>query len=240
MVYWIFDSNALTDLGTLTILEIILSFDNIIFLSLLISKLPKNQQGSARLLGLIGGLFLRILFLISIIWIINFTNSIFFLINHHFSIYDLFLFFGGFFLLWKSLMEIYEFINSKNLKNKICFPSFGNTVLQILFLDIIFSLDSVIVAIGISNYLSIIIISIIFSVFIIFIFVDTISRFINSNSSIKMLSLVFVLFISISLILESFCFYISKKYIYFSMFFSIIVEILNILRYKRSINKINN
>lgn len=234
MISWVLDSNVLISLVTLIILEIVFSIDNIIFLSILIFKLPKKQQNSARFLGLVGGLLLRIIFLIFVVWIIHFTNCLFFLINHFFSIYDLILFFGGIFLFWKSFIEIYSFIYNKHLKNEVCYPSFSLTVFQIMFLDIVFSLDSVVIAVGISNYLSIIIISIIFSFFIIFIFADIISEFINSNPFIKMLSLVFILLIGVSLILESFCFYVSKRYIYFSVFLSFVVEMLNFLRIKKS------
>lgn len=237
MFEWIQDPNAWLSLCTLSILEIILGIDNMIFISLVIQYLPLNQQNKARYFGLISAMLMRLTLLTSISWLMNLKHTIFIFYNHHVSIKDLVLFFGSIFLLYKSIKEIYYIIKNKkeeyfNKKN-----SFFKIIFQIILLDIVFSLDSVITAVGLSNQIFIMITAIIISVIFMTCTLNILNNFIINHPTIKMLALTFLLFVGINLIFESFHVYFPKGYIYFSMFFALTVEFLNLITHKNFSNK---
>ena len=234
MFDWIADPNAWLALGTLTILEIVLGIDNIIFLSLVVAKLPKHQQNSARRLGLMGAMLMRLGLLASIAWVIKLTNPLFTLMDHPFSARDLILLGGGLFLLWKSSMEIHESIEGNEEGHKTNVHSFVGAIVQIMILDIIFSLDSVITAVGLSDHLFIMMAAVIIAVGVMMFAAKGIGEFVDRHPSVKMLALAFLILVGFTLILESFNIHVPKGYIYFAMFFSMAVETLNLLRGKKS------
>ena len=234
MFEWITDPNAWLALGTLTILEVVLGIDNIIFLSLVVAKLPKHQQASARRLGLMGAMVMRLCLLASIAWVARLTHPLFTLFDHAFSWRDLILLGGGLFLLWKSSMEIHETIEGGEEEHKTNVHSFLGAIVQIMLLDIIFSLDSVITAVGLSNHLFIMMAAVVIAVLLMMFAARAIGEFVDRHPSIKMLALSFLILVGFTLILESFAVHVPKGYIYFAMFFSIAVECLNLMRAKKS------
>lgn len=234
MFDWIADPNAWLALGTLTILEIVLGIDNIIFLSLVVAKLPKHQQNAARRLGLGGAMIMRLALLASIAWVIKLTTPLFTLFEHDFSARDLILLFGGLFLLWKSSMEIHETIEGGSEEHKTNVHSFVGAIVQIMLLDIIFSLDSVITAVGLSDHLIIMMAAVVIAVCVMMFAAKAIGEFVDRHPSVKMLALSFLILVGFTLILESFSVHIPKGYIYFAMFFSMAVECLNLMRSKKT------
>ncbi|HCW99060.1 MULTISPECIES: TerC family protein [Pantoea] len=233
MFEWITDPNAWLALGTLTILEVVLGIDNIIFLSLVVAKLPKQQQASARRLGLMGAMLMRLALLASIAWVARLTHPLFTLFDHPFSWRDLILLGGGLFLLWKSSMEIHETIEGGEEEHKTNVHSFLGAIVQIMLLDIIFSLDSVITAVGLSDHLFIMMAAVVIAVLMMMFAARAIGEFVDRHPSIKMLALSFLILVGFTLILESFAVHVPKGYIYFAMFFSIAVECLNLMRSKK-------
>lgn len=236
MFEWISDPNAWLALGTLTILEIILGIDNIIFLSLTVAKLPSHQQNLARRLGLGGAMVMRIALLASLAWMIQLTNPLFTLFSQSISARDLILFAGGLFLIWKASTEIHEALEDSS--RSVVQPkqmSFAAAITQIMILDIVFSLDSVITAVGLASHLFIMMAAIIIAVLIMMFAARPIGDFVNRHPSVKMLALAFLILIGFTLLLESFHVEIPKGYIYFAMFFSVAVEALNLLRSKRAV-----
>lgn len=233
MFEWIADPNAWLALGTLTILEIVLGIDNIIFLSLVVAKLPKHQQNAARRIGLAGAMLMRLGLLASIAWVIRLTDPLFTLMDHAFSARDLILLFGGLFLLWKSSMEIHESIEGDEGEHKTNVHSFAGAIVQIMVLDIIFSLDSVITAVGLSDHLIIMMAAVVIAVLVMMFAARAIGDFVDRHPSVKMLALAFLILVGFTLMLESFNIHIPKGYIYFAMFFSMSVECLNLLRNKK-------
>ncbi|MCX8956890.1 TerC family protein [Erwinia psidii] len=234
MFAWITDPNAWLALGTLTILEVVLGIDNIIFLSLVVAKLPKHQQNIARRLGLAGAMLMRLGLLASIAWVVRLTNPLFTLMDHSFSARDLILICGGLFLLWKSTQEIYETIEGSESEKQTNVHSFAGAIVQIMLLDIIFSLDSVITAVGLSDHLFIMMAAVVIAVLIMMFAARSIGEFVDRHPSVKMLALAFLILVGFTLILEGVNFHISKGYIYFAMFFSMAVECLNLLRNKKN------
>ena len=214
---WITDPNAWLALGTLTLLEIVLGIDNIIFLSLVVAKLPTAQRAHARRLGLAGAMVMRLALLASIAWVTRLTNPLFTIFSQEISARDLILLLGGLFLIWKASKEIHESIEGEEEGLKTRVSSFLGAIVQIMLLDIIFSLDSVITAVGLSDHLFI-----------------TIGDFVERHPSVKMLALSFLILVGFTLILESFDIHVPKGYIYFAMFFSIAVESLNLIRNKKN------
>lgn len=214
---------------TLTALEIILGIDNIVFISILAGKLPGKQAARARQTGLMVAMVTRILLLLSIAWIIGLTAPLFRIFGQEISGRDLILLAGGLFLLGKSTHEIHERLEgeTKHVRSRVI-PSFGGVVLQIGLLDIIFSLDSVITAVGMANQLWVMIAAVIIAIGIMLASAGTISDFVNRHPTIKMLALSFLLLIGFSLIVEALEFHIPKGYIYFAMAFSVFVEMLNL------------
>lgn len=233
---WITDPQALIALLTLTVLEIVLGIDNIIFISILSGKLPKENQKKARLVGLGLAMITRILLLFSISLIVKLTEPFFTIYEMGISGRDLILILGGLFLLAKSTMEIHSKLEGEEEHHEVKVKvSFVSVIIQILLLDVVFSLDSVITAIGMANDLPVMIIAVIIAVIFMMFFSGSISDFVEKHPTIKILALSFLLLIGFSLIVEGFHQHIPKGYIYFAMAFSVFVEMLNLkMRKKRA------
>lgn len=215
-------------LATLTFLEIVLGIDNIIFISIVTGKLPESQQGKTRTIGLAAALIFRIALLIGISWIIGFSKPIFSLFTFELSGRDLILGLGGIFLLAKSTSEIHHKIEGDDEIHKIAKTySTSGVILQIVMLDIIFSFDSILTAIGMTQHLIIMIVAVIIAMIIMMLASGAISKFINNHPTLQMLALSFLILIGFMLILESIDIHVPKGYIYFAVFFSLFVEILN-------------
>jgi len=231
---WLTDPQTWTSLFVLTILEIVLGIDNIVFISILAGKLPAPQQAKARFCGLGLALITRILLLCSIFWLTRLTAELFRAVNHGFSGKDLVLIAGGLFLLWKGGWEIHESVEGEaHDAPPACPPGFAATVAQIILIDIVFSLDSVITAVGLAKRLGVMIAAVVLAVMVMMGASGVISAFIHRNPSIKMLALSFLLLIGVVLIADGFGEQIEKGYIYFAMAFSFVVELLNIRRKAR-------
>lgn len=230
MFEWIMDPNAWLALGTLTILEIVLGIDNIIFLSLIVAKLPKAQQNKARRIGLAAAMLMRLGLLASITWVISLTNPLFTLMDHSVSARDLILLSGGLFLIWKASKEIHDTVEGAEEGHSTQVHSFFSAILQIMLLDVIFSLDSVITAVGLSDHVFIMMAAVVISVGVMMFAARSIGDFVGRHPSVKMLALAFLILVGFTLMLESFQIHIPKGYIYFAMFFSITVEVLNLAR----------
>lgn len=233
MFDWIADPNAWLALGTLTILEIVLGIDNIIFLSLVVARLPAHQQNAARRLGMGGAMLVRLGLLASVAWVIQLTDPLFTLMAHRFSARDLILLSGGLFLLWKSSREIHQTIEGEAAPENTHVHSFTGAIAQIMLLDIIFSLDSVITAVGLSDHLIIMMAAVVVAVMMMMFAARRIGEFVERHPTIKMLALSFLILVGFTLILESFHVHVPKGYIYFAMFFSVAVEFLNLRRNKK-------
>ncbi|MBK7867655.1 MAG: TerC family protein [Ignavibacteriales bacterium] len=226
---WITNPEALIALATLVALEVVLGIDNIIFISILASKLPKEVQAKARNTGLILAMVTRLLLLFSITIIMKLTDPIFTVFSNEISGRDLILIIGGLFLLAKSTSEIHDKLEGEeHTAGKQAAKSFGATIVQILLLDIVFSLDSIITAVGIVSQIEIMITAVVISVIFMLIFASPVSNFVEKHPTIKMLALSFLLMIGFTLIADGFDVHIPKGYIYFSMAFSIFVETLNL------------
>ncbi|EPK8021774.1 TerC family protein [Providencia rettgeri] len=235
MFEWILDPNAWMALATLTLLEIVLGIDNIIFLSIVVSRLPDHQQNSARRTGLIAAMVMRLTLLASIAWLSRLTTPLFTVADHVVSARDLILCAGGIFLIWKASQEIFETIEGEgesHLANKRV-SSFWGAIIQIALLDIIFSLDSVITAVGLSDHLFIMMAAVVIAVLIMMLAAKPIGDFVDRYPSVKILALSFLILVGFTLLLESVQVHVSKGYIYFAMFFSMAVQVLNILRSKK-------
>ena len=216
---------------TLTVLEIVLGIDNIIFISILAGKLPLEQQNRARIVGLSLAMFMRIALLFSISWVIGLTGTLFSLFGFDLSGRDLILIGGGLFLLGKATFEIHEKLEgAEHTSGAVAAgtASFAATIVQILLLDIVFSLDSVITAVGMAEDLWVMITAVVISIGVMLISAGTISDFVNRHPTVKMLALSFLLLIGMSLVAEGLEFHIPKGYIFFAMGFSVLVEVLNL------------
>lgn len=226
---------TLVALATLTFLEIVLGVDNIIFISILSSRLPAARQAAARRLGLLLAMGTRILLLFSLSWVVKLTAPLFALWGHDISGRDLILILGGLFLLAKSTHEIHARVEGVEEHGSAApAPSFGIVLVQIALLDIVFSLDSVITAVGMVDDVWVMIVAVVVSVLIMMAAAGTISAFVNRHPTVKILALSFLLLIGLSLLLEGFDQHIPKGYIYFAMAFSVFVEMLNLrVRVKR-------
>jgi predicted tellurium resistance membrane protein TerC len=227
----------LISLLTLTFMEIVLGIDNLIFISLTTDKLPEHQQGKARVTGLSLALIIRILLLFSITWIIGMTEPLFTVFDYSASWRDLILIGGGLFLLAKSTSDLHEKMEGEHEEHvKTKKAVFGKVIIQIVLLDIVFSFDSILTAIGLSDQILIMVIAIVISMVIMLLSAAKISAFINKHPTIKVLALSFLLLIGFMLVLEGLHFEIPKGYIYFAIFFSLFVEMINI-RIRKSRNK---
>lgn len=221
---------------TLTALELVLGIDNIIFISILAGKLPKEQQARARFIGLALAMGTRILLLLSLSWVIGLTAPLFSVLGKDISGRDLILIGGGLFLLAKSTFEIHESLEGEqgHASKKVA-ANFTSVIIQILLLDIVFSLDSVITAVGMVDRIEIMIAAVVVAVIFMMFFAAPISNFVSRHPTIKMLALSFLLLIGLTLVVEGFHVHIPKGYVYFAMGFSVFVEMLNIrLRRKSS------
>ena len=231
---WLTDPQIWIALATLTFLEIVLGVDNVIFISILSGKLPLDQQPRARRLGLLGAMVTRVMLLFSLAWIIRLTEPWFRVVGQEISGRDLILIGGGLFLLAKSTYEIHDKLEGEegHASNRVA-ASFASVIVQIMLLDIVFSLDSVITAVGMVDELWVMIAAVMISVGIMMASAEAISAFVHRHPTVKMLALSFLLLIGMSLILEGFDQHIRKGYIYFAMGFSVFVEMIN-LRLRRS------
>jgi predicted tellurium resistance membrane protein TerC len=230
------DPQLWISLLTLTFLEIVLGIDNIVFISILAGKLPPAQQPKARQMGLAAALVTRLMLLASLSWVVKLTAPLFTVLKHEISGRDLVLILGGLFLLYKSTVEIHEKVtheedmsgNPMGAGDGRKGATFGGVIVQIMILDIIFSLDSVITAVGMVDNLYVMMAAVIIAVIIMLVAVNPISRLVNEYPTIKMLALSFLLLVGMALVGEGLEFHIPKGYIYFAMFFSVGVEVLNI------------
>jgi predicted tellurium resistance membrane protein TerC len=222
-------ADGLLALVTLTFLEIILGVDNVIFISILAGKLPADLQAKARRTGLMAAMVMRIGLLLSIAWIIRLTAPLFTVLNNEISGRDLILIGGGLFLLGKATLEIHDGLEGEsheaNRERKAV--SFGAVIGQIMLLDIVFSLDSVITAVGMAESLSIMVTAVVLAVLVMMFSAGTISAFVNRRPTVKILALSFLLLIGLSLIGDGFDMHIPKGYVYFAMGFSMFVEMIN-------------
>tara|TARA_R110000868_G_scaffold129581_1_gene338545 strand:- start:617 stop:1381 length:765 start_codon:yes stop_codon:yes gene_type:complete len=215
---------------TLTALEIVLGIDNIIFISILVSRLPKHQQPKARFFGLALAMGTRILLLLSISWVMRLTTDLFHVMGEGFSGRDLILFFGGLFLLFKSTSEIYHSLEGEEDGQAVGGKTYGfmGIIVQIAIIDIIFSLDSVITAVGLVDNVPVMVAAIVISVIVMMLSAGTISDFIDKHPSLKMLALSFLIVVGTVLVAEAFDVHVPKGYVYFAMAFSLAVEAINI------------
>jgi len=235
---WLYSGEAWLSLATLTGLEIVLGIDNIIFIAILCGKLPKDMQKPARLGGLALAMITRILLLVSIFWVMKLTKTLFTVLETEISGKDIILIIGGIFLIAKSTLEIHHSLNPKKAEEeqalsdsftkKMKNPKLFSVIVQIAILDIVFSLDSVMTAVGMARHIEIMILAVIIAVFIMMIASGAISDFVNRHPTIKTLALAFLILIGVALIAEGLDLEIPKGYIYFAMIFAMIVEFLNI------------
>ena len=226
-------------LFTLAGLEIVLGIDNIIFLSIMANKLPEAQRARARTVGLAGACITRILLLCSLAFLARMTHPLFVLIEHEISGRDLVLIFGGLFLLAKSTMEIHEHVEGDGLDpdditSTKAAISFLSVIIQIMILDIVFSLDSVITAVGMTNRLGVMIAAIVTAVIVMMFFSGPVARFVDRHPTIKILALSFLILIGMALVGEGFGAHVPKGYIYFAMAFSTAVEVINLRARKKA------
>jgi predicted tellurium resistance membrane protein TerC len=231
---WLSNPESWIALLTLTVLEIVLGIDNIIFISILAGKLPEAQRNKARQVGLGLAMFIRIGLLASLAWIARLTDPLFTVLGQEISGRDLILILGGVFLLGKSTHEIHDKLEGEegHASAKVA-ASFASVIVQILLLDIVFSLDSVITAVGMANELAVMITAVVLAVGVMFFAAGPVSNFVERHPTVKMLALSFLLLIGMSLVAEGLDQHIPKGYIYFAMGFSVFVEMLN-LRAKRA------
>ncbi|HUP16834.1 MAG TPA: TerC family protein [Acidimicrobiia bacterium] len=226
---WLTDPEIWIALLTLTTLEVVLGIDNIIFISILSSKLPAHQQNRGRQVGLGLAMVMRILLLLSISWVIGLTEPWFSLVGKDFSGRDLILIGGGLFLLAKATFEIHEKLEGEEARGPaVVAASFASVIVQILLLDAVFSLDSVITAVGMADEIGVMIAAVVIAVGVMLVSATSISDFVNRHPTVKMLALSFLLLIGMSLVAEGWDLHIPKGYIYFAMGFSIFVEFLNL------------
>ncbi len=230
---WITDPEVWIALTTLTALEIVLGIDNIIFISILAGKLPAHQQEKARMVGLGLAMFIRIALLFSLTWLMSLTEPFFSVLGNEVSGRDLILIGGGLFLLGKSTLEIHEKLEGEEHPSAAAAgTAFTGVIIQILLLDIVFSLDSIITAIGMSNRLGVMVAAVVLAVIAMMAFSGMISRFVHRHPTVQMLAMSFLLLIGVALIGDGMGMHIPKGYIYFAMAFSVFVEMLN-LRMRR-------
>jgi len=228
---WLFDPQIWLALLTLTALEIVLGIDNIIFIAVLAQRLPAHQQSTGRRLGLVMAMVTRIVLLFCITFIMKLTTPLFILLTEEISGRDIILIVGGLFLLGKSTVEIHASLEGEEDNNGASEPvqkvSFTSVIIQIMILDIVFSLDSVITAVGLTHHLPVMVAAIVIAVIFMIFLAESVSRFIEIHPTVKMLALSFLLLVGVALIGEGLDLHIPKGYIYFAMAFSIFVEMLN-------------
>ncbi len=240
---WLTNPDVWISLATLTALEVVLGIDNLIFISILSGKLPAAQQNRARKLGLALALITRIMLLASLAWVVKmdkpFLERTLALAGHEVKLAvsgkDLVLIVGGLFLLWKSVREIHHKLEGEDgEKSAAVAPTFASVIIQILLLDIVFSLDSVITAVGMVKMLGVMIAAVILAMIVMLVFVNQISGFVDRHPTVKMLALSFLILIGTMLVAEGFHQHVNKGYIYFAMVFAVAVEFLNIRSRRKS------
>jgi predicted tellurium resistance membrane protein TerC len=227
-------ADGLIALITLTVLEVVLGIDNVIFISILAGKLPPAEQDKARRIGLMAAMVMRILLLLSIAWIMRLTTPLFTVVDQGFSGRDLILAGGGLFLIFKATREIHERLEGEDghASARVA-PSLAAVVTQIMLLDIVFSLDSVITAVGMAEDVAVMIAAVVIAVAIMLFASASVSRFVDAHPTVKVLALSFLMLIGVSLIGDGFGMHIPKGYIYFAMGFSIFVEMINLRASKK-------
>ena len=233
---WISTPEAWIALLTLTALEIVLGIDNIIFISILVDRLPDHQQKKARLIGLGLAMIMRILLLLSLSWVMGLKETLFAVMGHEVSGRDLILLGGGLFLIWKSTQEIHHSLAGETEETQgTPQATMGAILVQIAILDIVFSLDSVITAVGMADEVGVMITAIVIAVGVMMFCAQAIGEFVENNPTIKMLALSFLILVGTALLGEGMHFHIPKGYIYFAMAFAVVVEMLNLkLRKKKA------
>ncbi len=226
---WLSDPAAWSALAALLTLEIVLGVDNVVFISILANRLPEGQQDRARRVGILGAGGMRVLLLLAISWIITLENELFEVFERGFSGKDLILLAGGLFLIYKATKEIHHKLEGEDehAEARVA-PTFAAVVGQVLLLDLVFSIDSVITAVGMTTYVQVMVVAILAAVGVMLVASSAIYRFVNRHPSVKMLALAFLLLIGMTLIAEGLGEKISKGYIYAAMAFSVFVEVLNI------------
>lgn len=225
-----FETDTWISLLTLTFLEIVLGIDNIIFISIVADRLPKEQQSKARSLGLILAIAIRVLLLFAISWIVQLTEPLLTVFEFELSVRDVILIVGGLFLLAKSTSEIHEKIEGAKDKEDAktaATLTIQKAITQIVLLDVVFSFDSILTAVGLSDQIIIMVAAVIMALMVMLIFAKKVSEFVNRNPTVKMLALAFLIMIGTLLILDGFHVHVPKGYIYFSLAFSLFVELLN-------------
>jgi predicted tellurium resistance membrane protein TerC len=229
------DPQAWVAFATLTALELVLGIDNIVFISILVDKLPREKQELARRLGLFMAMFMRIGLLLVLSWIIGLTEPIVSVMKQDLSGRDLILLAGGMFLIWKSTGEIHQSLEGEEgHSSKAVQATFAAVILQIMVVDMVFSLDSIITAVGMVDSLPVMIAAVIASVALMMLFAPAIGRFVSDHPTIKMLALAFLVVVGVVLIAEGFDFHVPKGFVYFAMAFSLAVELLNIRMRKKA------
>jgi predicted tellurium resistance membrane protein TerC len=225
--------------ATLTALELVLGIDNIIFISILVDKLPVERRETARRIGLFAAMFMRIALLLTLAWIVGMTAPLFSIMGQDISGRDLVLILGGLFLLWKSVSEIHQTIEGEeeHSAGNVVKATFGAIILQIMVIDLVFSLDSIITAVGMVSEVAVMIAAVIVSVGLMMLFAGPIGRFVSAHPTIKMLALAFLVAIGIVLIADGFGYHMPKGYIYTAMAFSLLVEVLNMRMRKRHVSR---
>ena len=232
---WLTSPEAWIALVTLTALEIVLGIDNIIFISILVGRLPEHQRDRGRVLGLGFAMVTRILLLLSITWVMKLTTPLFTIASTGLSGRDIILIGGGLFLLWKSTMEIHESLEGAGEERTAgAIAGFAATIVQIAIIDIIFSLDSVITAVGLAQDIAVMIIAVIAAVGVMMFASKAIGEFVDRHPTIKVLALSFLVVVGVALIAEGFDWHVPRGYIYFAMAFSTVVEMLNIRMRKKA------
>jgi predicted tellurium resistance membrane protein TerC len=227
-------ADGLIALVTLSVLEVVLGIDNVIFISILASKLPAHQQEKARRIGLMAAMGMRILLLMSIAWIVRLTQPLFTVLEHPISGRDLILIIGGLFLLFKATREIHDKLEGEEGHvNARVAPTLSAVITQIMLLDIVFSLDSVITAVGMADDLAVMVAAVVIAVAIMMFAAGPVSNFVEAHPTVKVLALSFLLLIGVSLIADGFGAHIPKGYIYFAMGFSVFVEMINLRMAKK-------
>jgi predicted tellurium resistance membrane protein TerC len=230
---WLTDPTIWVAFMTLTLLEIVLGIDNIVFISILAGKLPADQQARARTVGLALAMITRVMLLLALSWMVKLTAPLFEIFGHGFSGRDLILIGGGLFLVGKSTREIHHKLEGEDRTEVGGHPSFRSVIIQILLLDIVFSLDSVITAVGMVDEVGVMIAAVIVAVGVMLISAGSIGRFVDRHPTVKMLALSFLLLIGVTLLAEGFGQHVSKGYIYTAMGFSVFVEVLNLKLQKK-------
>ncbi len=226
---WLASPEAWIALFTLTALEIVLGIDNIIFISILVGRLPEQQRNKARILGLGLAMISRIALLLSLSWVMGLTAALFTVFGNEISGRDLILIIGGVFLLWKSTHEIHNSLEGEEASaGSTATASFASILVQIAIIDIVFSLDSVITAVGLAKHIEVMILAIIISVGVMMLSAKALGEFVERHPTIKMLALSFLILVGFTLVGEGFGLHIPKGYVYFAMAFSVGVELLNI------------